>query len=155
MVGHGGGDGGTVEVVIEKDKKVLIEKNSHLHVKASQLTAVDGTRSMTVGKDRNEEVKGAFGLKIGKDRLEKVGGDHSLNIAGGQNVMVKKHALDAQQTIYLNAGTTLVLEALTQLSLKVGGNFIDIELHRDRDYRDHGHDQQRRGGRQRRPSHYD
>jgi type VI secretion system secreted protein VgrG len=90
------------------------------------MTAVDGTQSVTVGKDRKEEVKGSVGLKVGKDLQVKVGGDHSLNIAGGQNVMVKKHALDAQQSIYLSAGTTLVLESLTQLSLKVGGNFIDI-----------------------------
>jgi type VI secretion system secreted protein VgrG len=126
MVGHGDGDGGNVEIVIEKDRKELIEKNAHLHIKANQMTAVDGTQSVSVGKDRKEEVKGTLGLKVGKDLQEKVGGSHSLNVAGSQNVMVQKHALDAQQTIYLNAGTTLVLEASTQLSLKVGGNFIDI-----------------------------
>jgi type VI secretion system secreted protein VgrG len=126
-VGHGDADaGGNVDIVIEKDKKELIEKNSHLHVKQSQMTAVDGTQSVLVGKDRKEEVKGALGLKIGKDLQEKVGGDHSLNVAGGQYVMVKSHALDAQQAVYINAGTTLILEAGTQISLVVGGNFIDI-----------------------------
>lgn len=126
-VGHGDADaGGNVDIVIEKDKKELIEKNSHLHIKQSQMTAVDGTQSLMVGKDRKEEVKGALGLKVGKDLQEKVGGDHSLNIAGGQYVMVKSHALDAQQAVYINAGTSLILEAGTQISLVVGGNFIDI-----------------------------
>jgi type VI secretion system secreted protein VgrG len=126
MVGHGDGPGGNVDIVIEKDKKELVEKNSHLHVKASAMTAVDGSQSVIVGKDRKEEVKGTVGLKVGKDLQQKVGGSHSLNVAGSQNVIVQKHALDAQQSIYLNAGTTLVLESLTQLSLKVGGSFIDI-----------------------------
>jgi type VI secretion system secreted protein VgrG len=126
MVGHGDVDGGNVDVVIEKDKKELIEKNSHLHVKSNQMTAVDGTRSVTVGKDRKEEVKGAVGLKVAKDLQQKVGGSHSLTVAGSQNVIVQKHALDADQTIYLRAGMTLVLEASAQLSLKVGGSFIDI-----------------------------
>src|SRR5262249_47258759 len=90
------------------------------------MAAVDGTRSLTVGKDLKEEVKGTLGLKVGKDLQEKIVGDHSLNIAGGQYVMLKSQAVDAQQTIYFNAGTTLILEAGTQLSLKVGGNFIDM-----------------------------
>ena len=57
---------------------------------------------------------------------EKIGGDHSLNITGDQDIILKNQAVDAQQSIYFVAGTTLVLEALTKLSLKVGGNFIDI-----------------------------
>ena len=40
--------------------------------------------------------------------------------------MGTRMAVDAGQEIHLKAGMTLVLESGTQISLKVGGNFIDI-----------------------------
>jgi type VI secretion system secreted protein VgrG len=127
MVGHGDADdGGNVDIVIEKDKKELIEKNSHLHVKASQMTAVDGIQATTVGKDRHEEIKSVYQLKVGSDLQEQVGGSHSLSISGDQGIELANQAVEAKQSIYLKAGTTLILESGTQISLKVGGNFIDI-----------------------------
>ena len=36
------------------------------------------------------------------------------------------HALEAGQEIHLKAGMTAVIEAGVQLTLKVGGNFVDI-----------------------------
>ena len=40
--------------------------------------------------------------------------------------MGTKLAVNAGQEIHLKAGMTLVLESGTQITLKVGGNFIDI-----------------------------
>jgi type VI secretion system secreted protein VgrG len=158
MVGHGDADsGGNEDTVIEKDKKELIEKNSHLHVKENKLVLVDktyniiagdmkvlvnkdsdlhvkgaqrnkvdGNQSTDVGGSRNEKVKGSVSLDVGSDLLEKVAGGHCLDISGGQSVSAKEQSVDVGQSIYLSAGTTVVIEAGTQISLKVGGNFIDI-----------------------------
>jgi type VI secretion system secreted protein VgrG len=158
MVGHGDADsGGNEDTVIEKDKKELIEKNSHLHVKENKLvlvdktyniiagdmkvlvnkdsdlhvkgaqrTKVDGNQSADVGGNRLEKVKGSVNLDVGGDQLEKVAGGHCLDISGGQSVSAKEQSVDVGQSIYLSAGTTVVIEAGTQISLKVGGNFIDI-----------------------------
>src|SRR5262249_31977503 len=60
-------------------------------------------------------------------RSEKVDGVQSLTVGGDQQEKVSgNHALDATQAIHIKAGTTLILEAGMQLSLKGGGNFIDI-----------------------------
>jgi type VI secretion system secreted protein VgrG len=158
MVGHGDADnGGNEDTVIEKDKKELIEKNSHLHVKENKLvlvdktyniiaddmkvlvnkdsdlhvkgaqrTKVDGNQSTDVGGSRLEKVKGSVNLDVGSDLLEKVAGGHCLDISGGQSISAKEQSVDVGQSIYLSAGTTVVIEAGTQISLKVGGNFIDI-----------------------------
>ncbi len=125
-VGHGDADaGGNVDVMIEKDKKELIEKDSHLHVKANQMTAVDGTQSTTVGKDRKEEVKGGYGLKVGKGYDVSVGKDHTLNVTGAHCLLAKSHLVSANDQVAFSAGK-IIFEATTQISLKVGGNFIDI-----------------------------
>jgi type VI secretion system secreted protein VgrG len=144
MVGHGDADdGGNVDVVIEKDKKELIEKNSHLHVKADQLTKVDGTQSLHVVKDRKEWIEGKATLEIDKDRTEAVGGVYGLTVAKDQNEDIQgsmslkiattqdvkvgtAYAFQAGTTVYIKAGAAMVLESGAQLSLKVGGNFIDI-----------------------------
>jgi type VI secretion system secreted protein VgrG len=120
-------DGGNMDVVIEKDKKELIEKNSHVHVKESRKEKVDKDQALTVGNNRAESVGGKYHLQVQADRNEKVGGTQSLTVGSNQYEKVgQNHALEAGQAIHLKAGMTVVLEAGTQLTLKVGGNFVDI-----------------------------
>src|SRR5262249_22956153 len=119
-------DGGNVDIVIEKDKKELIEKNSHLHIKETRKEKVDKSQSLTVGGDLAESVGGKYHLQVKADRNEKIGGKQSLTVVGDQHENVANHALNAGQAIHIKAGTTLVIEAGVKLSLKVGGNFVDI-----------------------------
>ena len=51
------------------------------------------------------------------------------------------HALEAGQAIHIKGGMTVVIEAGMQLSLKVGGNFIDIISGGRGHPGDHGNDQ--------------
>ncbi|HEV7801772.1 MAG TPA: type VI secretion system tip protein TssI/VgrG [Burkholderiales bacterium] len=99
--------------VIEK-----IDKSAWLEIVTDQSNTIGGDKAETIVKnhdllvkvDQNAEVKGTASLTVGKDLQEKVTGDA---------------ALDAK-AIHLKAGTTVIIEAGTQISLKVGGNFIDI-----------------------------
>jgi type VI secretion system secreted protein VgrG len=120
-------DGGNVDILIEKDKKELIEKDSHLHVKGDRKTKFDKSHSLAVGGDQKVKIGGADHLEVTKDQNIKLGGGHSLQVGQDQNVKVGMNcALESGMTVHIKAGMTLVLEAGAQLSLKVGGNFIDI-----------------------------
>jgi len=64
----GGVDGdGYQDIVIKADKKELILKDSHLHVKANLNEQVDVTQSLTVGKDLQVKVGQKHALEAGKE----------------------------------------------------------------------------------------
>lgn len=88
LIGKGDApSGGNLDLVIEKDKKELIEKNSHLHIKGAHSEKVDQSVSLTVGMDRNE----------------KIGVNH--NMEAGMAIHVK-----AGMTLVLEAGVQLSLK---------------------------------------------
>lgn len=88
LIGKGdASDGGNLNLVVEKDKKELIEKNSHLHIKGAHNEKVDQSVSLTVGMDRNE----------------KIGMNH--NMEAGMAIHVK-----AGMTLVLEAGVQLSLK---------------------------------------------
>jgi type VI secretion system secreted protein VgrG len=122
-----GDDGGDVDIVIDKNRKELIGKDSHLHVKGKRLEKTDKDQSLTVDGERKEKVGKDSHLEVSGNRNEKVGGNQSLKVEGNQDEKVgANHALEAGAMIHIKAGASLVLEAAAQLTLRVGGNFIDI-----------------------------
>ena len=79
---------------------------------------VHGTRSAEIEKDDQFHVKG--------DRTENVDGDLSVTVAGSRHEHASEvHYLAAREELHLKAGM-MVIEADTKLTLKVGGNFVDI-----------------------------
>lgn len=79
----GGGDGdGNQDIVIKKDKKELIEANSHHHVKADELEAIDGNRCTEVGGDQY--------LNIGGSSAHIAGADHLMK---GMNISIEGQAI--------------------------------------------------------------
>jgi type VI secretion system secreted protein VgrG len=114
--------------------KVSLQNKKDLH------QSVGSNMRLTIGAEKGG---GDFGLKVKGNRMtyvndddhvsvfgtrtEAVGKDQKLTVLGDQQESVTmNHALDAGMAIHLKAGTTCVIEAGAQLSLKVGGNFIDI-----------------------------
>jgi len=64
----GGVDGeGYQDIVIKADKKELILKDSHLHVKGNLNEQVDVTQSLTVGKDLQVKVGQKHAMEAGKE----------------------------------------------------------------------------------------
>ncbi len=127
-VGHGEADsGGNVDIVIEKDKKELVEQSSHLHVKMARLEQVDKNQDVKVGGDLTQSVGGKCDVKVTGARSEKVGADQSLTVSGNQFEKVgQNHALDCGQEIYLKGGMKVIIEAGMQLTIKGPGGFVDI-----------------------------
>ena len=97
-------------VHIKNDRKETVLKESHLDVTGDSLNKF--------GADVHADIKG--------DEITKTGGGVHLNV--GQDWQAKvgiKLAVDAGKEIHLKA-PTVVIEGSTQVSLKVGGNFITI-----------------------------
>lgn len=127
-VGKGDAEaGGNVDVVIEKNKKELIEATDHLHVKAGQFIQVDGGQDITIKDHKTETIKADSMLHVTSNQSEKVDGNQSLTVGGDQQEKVgKKHAVEAGQEIHLKAGMKVILEAGVQLTIKGPGGFVDI-----------------------------
>jgi type VI secretion system secreted protein VgrG len=120
-------DGGNVDIVIGKNRREFVEKDTDLHVKGVSRTRVEKDHSLLVQGDKYELLKKKSHVHVMSDRREKVDGTQSLTVGGNQQESVAgNHALEAAQEVHIKAGTTLILEAGMQLTLKVGGNFIDI-----------------------------
>ncbi len=110
---------------IAKDAFDKIEGESHVEVVKTHSLKVTDTASETYEADQNVKVGGDCGLKVTGKYSVKC--DDKVSIDASE-VHVKASgaiAIDGD-TIHIKAGSTLVLEAGSQLSLKVGGNFVDI-----------------------------
>jgi type VI secretion system secreted protein VgrG len=125
---HVGGvdDGkGNVDVLIDGKKTETIGDEYHLHVKKHRMVKVEEDDELTV-KNRFIMTQDSDQLHVKSQRVVKVDANDSLTVGGDKHQKVSGgFALEAG-TIHLKGGQTVVIEAGTQLSLKVGGNFIDI-----------------------------
>jgi type VI secretion system secreted protein VgrG len=72
-------DGGNVDIVIEKVKKELIEKDDHLHVKGKRNEKIDGDQSLSVGGDQQEKVTKKHALDAGTE----------IHLKAGQKVILE------------------------------------------------------------------
>src|SRR5215831_6664852 len=120
-------NGGTQQIVIEKDKFEHIGGQDQLHVDGAQFIGIGDEQHITVINDKLELLKADSHLHVLANRNEKIDGTQSLTVGGNQQEKVGvNHALDAGLQIHLKAGMTVVIEAGAQLSLKGPGGFIDI-----------------------------
>lgn len=99
-----------MDVRVKKDSLEWIGNERHLIVIKDQLEKVDGDKHLTVTGDQNEKVDGSVSLKVGSDKHQKVTG---------------AYAVDASGEIHLK-GMKVIIEGSTQITLKVGSNFVDI-----------------------------
>lgn len=95
---------------IKNDSKEIVKNDSHLIIENNQHEKVKRDKHLKVGGDKNEDVTGTVSLK-------------AQNI---QNKVSQNYALNAGSEVHIKGGVTTVVEAGTSLTLKVGGNFINI-----------------------------
>jgi type VI secretion system secreted protein VgrG len=107
-------DGGNVDVVIEKDKKELIEQNSHQHVKQNRLELVDQTYSL-IAKDLKVLINAGHSAEVKGDQKLKVGGGQSLKVGGDQKEQVGG-------AVHLTVGGDQSTKVGGAVSLTVGGD---------------------------------
>lgn len=126
---------------VTKDEFTLHEADTHAIIKGSRHERVEASDNVTVGADRMSNVKGAENLTVGGDRMTKITGADNLKVTKDLAVETDgKTSFKASDIlgkasgaiafdggdIHIKGGKTVIIEAGTQLSLKVGGSFIDI-----------------------------
>ena len=106
-------------LIVKKDQLELVESDKHGTVKGDHLTKVEGDRGSTIQGDRLAKITGADHLTVTSNQSEKIGGDKGSKVS-------MNWSADAGMNVSIKGGMAVVIEGGVQLSLKVGGNFIDI-----------------------------
>ncbi len=125
------GGGGFNEFRFE-DKKgseqifIHAEKNQDIRVKNDCMELIKRDRHLIVERHQHEKIKEDKHLQVGGDHNEKIGGTMSINVGADlQEKVTGNYALDAA-AVHVKGSRTVVIEAGISLTLKVGGNFINI-----------------------------
>lgn len=104
-------------LIVKQKQYEQVEGEKHLIVKAGdggagdQFEKVEGDKHQKVQGDHNQKVEGTLSIDVDRDKQESVGSNY---------------AMDAGTEIHMKGGTNVVIESNTTLTLKVGGNFINI-----------------------------
>ncbi len=115
-----------LDIRIKNDSFTTIENNQHLMVKKDQFEHVKNERHETVDADHMEQ--------IGKDRHLKVAGKEAKAVDGTLSLTVKddvaevfksNHSEETTKDYYLKADN-VVIEGMTNVTIKVGGSSIAI-----------------------------
>jgi type VI secretion system secreted protein VgrG len=70
----GGEDGpGKLDLVVKDERKALVEKNDHLHVKGSRMEKIDGSLGLSVGGDLDAKIGKKFAADAGQEIHLKAG----------------------------------------------------------------------------------
>ncbi len=128
------GGGGTNEICFEDDKgkeEILVyaEKDLCLRAKSNHVENIGNEYHLTIEKKKYEHVKQETHLEVGTDVNEKIGGKKLSKIEGDVSAEVAgKHTEKVTGDFYLKSeGGKVVIEAASEITLKVGGNFIKID----------------------------
>lgn len=124
-----------MDVRVENDRRVFIGGNKqdkqigddHLIVKRDKLMQVERDQHLIVKQDRIDDIARDNSLKVGGKSMTEIGGSNSIKVKGDViEEFNSQHSEQVSSSYYLKAGATIVIEAGAQISLKVGGNFVDI-----------------------------
>lgn len=128
------GGGGFNEIRFE-DKKgkeqvfFFAQRNQDVRVQADRMVTIGNNTHLTVEKgDQREKIKtGDKHLSVKGDRVTKIEGDDQLHVMSNNFIAVEqRYSLYAVEEIQLKTDLNVVIEAGASITLKVGGNFINI-----------------------------
>jgi len=119
--------GNNDSLTVTQNQTEKVSGNFNRQVKGNTVEKVSGNTDFDLTGNQTESVGGNLSLKIGGNQTESVGGNHGLNISGNQAVSVgSAYSLNSNQTIYINGGMNVVIQAGLELSLVCSGNFVTI-----------------------------
>ena len=112
--------GGNKNITVAADQVESIGGNFELKIAANRETTIDGDDAETVGGEVHLTIGGAYNRDVGGDDSANVGGN--VHLTAGGDIAIESGPANA---VHIKANT-IVIEAMMQISLKVGANFIDI-----------------------------
>lgn len=116
-----------MDIRVKNDRFETIGHDRHLHVTNDKREKVDNNRNEKIANDHMEEIGKDRHLKVvGKEAVE-IGGSHSLTVTGDViEVFKANHSEQTTGDYYLKADN-IVIEGMTNVTVKVGQSFIAIE----------------------------
>jgi type VI secretion system secreted protein VgrG len=147
MSSKGGGGFNEIRFEDKKDSEEIFihaQKDIDIRVVKDRLEWIGQDRHLMVVRDKLEDVQRDSHTNIARDQVTKFGRDHHLEIAGKEAIKITgshslsvtgdvieefkaNHSSQVTQNLYLKA-MQVVIEASTGLTLKVGSNFITIDM---------------------------
>jgi type VI secretion system secreted protein VgrG len=116
-----------MDVSIEHDRRISVGNNDSLIVSQNQSEQIGSNFNRQIKSNAVEQIGGNSDLGISGNLTESVGGNHSLNVSSNQSVQVgSAYSMSANNTIYINGGMSVVIQAGMELSLVASGNFVTI-----------------------------
>ncbi len=116
-----------MHVRVLNDKFETVEHDHHLMVNNDSLTHIENNRHVEVVNDSKEKVGNDFNLAIAGKSATAIDGSMSLKVAGDMiEVFSADHSETTTGQLSIKADT-IVLEAGTNITLKVGGSTIAID----------------------------
>lgn len=100
------------------DRHTVVDNDRFDHVKNDRHVTIDNHHQESIGGDRNLSVTGADKVEITGQKSVTVGGDVAEEVAGNHHEAVAGN--------YFLEGDTIVIEGMTNITLKVGGSSIAI-----------------------------
>ncbi len=111
---------------IRNDQDISVGNDQHKKIFKNQYEQIFENQHRTVGMGRFTEIQGDDHLTIGGDQNEKVSGTVSLTTDADLQQKVSGSFAVGAGDIHLNGGQNVVIEAGSNLTLKVGGSFVVI-----------------------------
>ncbi len=133
--------GGVRDLHVHGDTRTKLHAEHHLHVVGNEYAAYDADRHLKVTGNTQTKIDGNLSLEVGSDRMTKIVGTDSLKVEqdlsisstgvtsiSASDIYLKAGGnigLDAKN-IHLKASSNIVIEAGSNVTLVVGGDFIAI-----------------------------
>ncbi len=111
---------------VGKDSRTWVERDEHAVIKRDRVEEIGRDLHRKVARARVTEIQGDDHLAVKGLQAVKVDGSLSLKVGGAVAESFQSHSEQSATSIYLNAGTTTVIEAGAMITLKAGGSFITI-----------------------------
>ncbi|MBW2108726.1 MAG: type VI secretion system tip protein VgrG, partial [Deltaproteobacteria bacterium] len=115
-----------LQIRAKNNRAETIENDRNLVVGNDKKESIGNDRSETVGNDHKEKIGRNRNLKVGGDQKIAVDGALSLTVGGNVNEVFNADHSEKVTGQFTVQGADIVLEGSSNITLKVGGNFIAI-----------------------------
>jgi type VI secretion system secreted protein VgrG len=115
-----------LEIRVKNDRKEWIGEDRHLIVTRDKLEQIQRDVHRDVTRDQIEQIGRDHHLTITGKEAIKIGGSHSFNVTGDVIEQFQgNQSTQVTQNLYIK-GMNVVIEGASELTIMVGGNFINI-----------------------------
>lgn len=116
-----------MDVRIENDRYVWIGNDHHEIIVKNSMTEVQNNRSEKVANDHKEEIGNDRNLKVSGKEAVAIAGSQSITVDGDVHQVYKGNRSEETTSQVSLKCDTIVIEAATNITLKVGGSTIAID----------------------------